>query len=383
MSLGVVVRAPVLGRGLSVAFLVVSLVFLGRGACVPRCRLAPVLYDALRDLPLEIERVETETLAHAISPEFTRKTTVVHLIGGGAEGIGEDVTYDRARARATASAARPRGRRGRSRRSRRASTRSTSSRRRARPARVPRLPALGVRVGGARPRAAAGRPVARRARSAASRGRVRFAASPRTTRSTRWLALYPGAPLQARPDAGVDGRARRRARGPRQRRRRRPEGRSTAARPSTTRRTPSSTGAWPRAFPDAWIEDPALTPETDEVLAPAPRPHHLGRADPLVGRRRGAAVRAAVPERQAVALRLARAAVRVLRPLRRARHRAVRRRAVRARPGPRADPAPRLALLRRRPERRRARRVQRPEPRPASRRARSTRARAGRLPPRA
>jgi L-alanine-DL-glutamate epimerase-like enolase superfamily enzyme len=52
-----------------------------------------VLYDALRDLPLEIERVETETLAQPISPEFTRKTTVVHLQRGGEEGIGEDVTY--------------------------------------------------------------------------------------------------------------------------------------------------------------------------------------------------------------------------------------------------------------------------------------------------
>jgi hypothetical protein len=53
-----------------------------------------VLYDALRGLPLTIDRVETETLSHSISPEFTRKTTVVHFAGGGAEGVGEDVTYD-------------------------------------------------------------------------------------------------------------------------------------------------------------------------------------------------------------------------------------------------------------------------------------------------
>jgi L-alanine-DL-glutamate epimerase-like enolase superfamily enzyme len=52
-----------------------------------------VLYDALRELTLRIEEVETETLAQAISPEFTRKTTVVHLRGGGEEGVGEDVTY--------------------------------------------------------------------------------------------------------------------------------------------------------------------------------------------------------------------------------------------------------------------------------------------------
>jgi L-alanine-DL-glutamate epimerase-like enolase superfamily enzyme len=52
-----------------------------------------MLYDALRDLSIEIDRVETETLSFAISPEFTRKTTVVHLLGGGHEGLGEDVTY--------------------------------------------------------------------------------------------------------------------------------------------------------------------------------------------------------------------------------------------------------------------------------------------------
>ncbi len=52
-----------------------------------------MLYDAIRDLPVEIDAVETELLALAISPEFTRKTTVVHLRGGGHEGVGEDVTY--------------------------------------------------------------------------------------------------------------------------------------------------------------------------------------------------------------------------------------------------------------------------------------------------
>ena len=52
-----------------------------------------MLYDLLRALPLTIERVETETLSHEVSPEFTRKTTVIHLVGSGAEGIGEDVTY--------------------------------------------------------------------------------------------------------------------------------------------------------------------------------------------------------------------------------------------------------------------------------------------------
>jgi hypothetical protein len=51
------------------------------------------LYDAVRDLPLEIESYDLERLEQVVSPEFTRVTTVVHLHGGGEEGIGEDVTY--------------------------------------------------------------------------------------------------------------------------------------------------------------------------------------------------------------------------------------------------------------------------------------------------
>ena len=112
-------------------------------------------------------------------------------------------------------------------------------------------------------------------------------------------------------------------------------------------------------FPEAWIEDPALNAGDRRRARAAPRPDHLGRADPLLGRRRGAAVRAALPQLQAVALRLGRAPVRVLRPLRRARDRPLRRRAVRARRRPRPDPAARRAVPSGRPERRRARRLQR------------------------
>lgn len=61
-------------------------------------------YDAVRDLPLEIEGYELEGLELQARPDFLRKTTVVRLRGGGEEGIGEDVTYaadehDRLRAR--------------------------------------------------------------------------------------------------------------------------------------------------------------------------------------------------------------------------------------------------------------------------------------------
>jgi hypothetical protein len=51
-------------------------------------------YDALRELPLRIEAAETETLSLFVSSDFTRRTTVVHLRGAGEEGVGEDVTYD-------------------------------------------------------------------------------------------------------------------------------------------------------------------------------------------------------------------------------------------------------------------------------------------------
>jgi hypothetical protein len=51
-------------------------------------------FDAVRDLPLEIERVELERLSRDVSSGFTRETTVVHLFGAGEEGVGEDVTYD-------------------------------------------------------------------------------------------------------------------------------------------------------------------------------------------------------------------------------------------------------------------------------------------------
>ena len=51
-------------------------------------------YDAVRDLPLEIESYALEGREVAVSSEFARRTTVIHLEGGGHEGVGEDVTYD-------------------------------------------------------------------------------------------------------------------------------------------------------------------------------------------------------------------------------------------------------------------------------------------------
>jgi hypothetical protein len=51
------------------------------------------LFDTVADLPVEIDSYELERRELVVSPEFTRVTTLVHLRGGGEEGVGEDVTY--------------------------------------------------------------------------------------------------------------------------------------------------------------------------------------------------------------------------------------------------------------------------------------------------
>jgi hypothetical protein len=51
------------------------------------------VYDRISDLQLEIESYDLEPLEVTVSHEFTRKTTVIRLRGGGHEGVGEDVTY--------------------------------------------------------------------------------------------------------------------------------------------------------------------------------------------------------------------------------------------------------------------------------------------------
>jgi hypothetical protein len=50
-------------------------------------------YALIAELPLAIEGHALERLEHEVSSEFTRVTTVVRLRGGGEEGLGEDVTY--------------------------------------------------------------------------------------------------------------------------------------------------------------------------------------------------------------------------------------------------------------------------------------------------
>jgi hypothetical protein len=52
------------------------------------------LYDDIRDLPLAIEGYDLDGRSMPISSELTRKTTIIRLFGKGEAGLGEDVTYD-------------------------------------------------------------------------------------------------------------------------------------------------------------------------------------------------------------------------------------------------------------------------------------------------
>ena len=51
-------------------------------------------YDLLAGLPLLVESYELEGLVMDVSSGFRRQTTLIHLHGGGEEGVGEDVVYD-------------------------------------------------------------------------------------------------------------------------------------------------------------------------------------------------------------------------------------------------------------------------------------------------
>jgi len=51
-------------------------------------------FDLLADLPLEVEGYALEGRRAEVSSGFERLSTIVHLQGGGMDGIGEDVVYD-------------------------------------------------------------------------------------------------------------------------------------------------------------------------------------------------------------------------------------------------------------------------------------------------
>jgi L-alanine-DL-glutamate epimerase-like enolase superfamily enzyme len=55
-------------------------------------RTAAATYELLAELPLEIDSYSATALQQPVAPEFTRRTTVIELLGAGETGIGEDVT---------------------------------------------------------------------------------------------------------------------------------------------------------------------------------------------------------------------------------------------------------------------------------------------------
>jgi hypothetical protein len=228
-------------------------------------------YDAVRELPLTIEDVQTEIVTRTISPEFTRKTTLVRLMrdvnrrGVGVEGHGEDVTY---------------------------SPEEHEPHRWPRPDLVgewtlesfsKRLDEIDLFPNG-EPDQAANRDYRRWAFESAALDLglrqsqqslddalerewqpIRFVSSTRATALDGWLELYPElrfkldptpawtdeliAELAARGNVDVLD--------------------LKGAYKGTPVDNPPDADLYRRvaeAFPDAWIEDPALTPETDEVL---------------------------------------------------------------------------------------------------------------------
>ena len=192
-------------------------------------------------------------------------------------------------------------------------------RRRAELRRLPQLPPLGVRERGARPRAAPGRPLARRRRSAASRAGARssspraWASRRRSTPVTRRLAALPGPALQARRHARLGRRADRRPDRDRRRRldrlqgrlqghagrRRRPTRPSTAGSPRRSRtpgsRTPTSTTEDAREalrpFEDRITWDAPIH-SVDDILAMPVLPRTVNLKPSRFGSVRGAVRRA-------------------------------------------------------------------------------------------
>ena len=220
-----------------------------------------------------------------------------------------------------------------------------------------RLPPLGLRVGGARPGAAPGRDQPRRgARPRAAAGELRqLDAARRLATSERSsiepllprLAVYPTLRFKLDPTNDWDDEL-------------------IAALVETGavdsldlkgfyKGTPVDVETDPElyaklieAFPEAWLEDPDVTDETRPLLDPVSRAGHLGRADPLDRRHRGDAVVAAEDgQRQALALRRPmRNLFADLRLLRGARHRRLRRRPVgaRRRAAARSSTSPRSSI---------------------------------------
>ena len=233
-----------------------------------------------------------------MGPEFTRECTLITLQGGGEEGIGEDVVYDaldHIAFRDEGPVLDLTGPATLGELSELMDGAGPVSQLAARARLLPALPALGVRVGRAGPGAAPGAA----ARWATWSGRapqpltyvvsMRLTGEPETSeRLTSLLERYPSTRFKLDPtntwsDELIAELA------------------ATGAVDSLDLKghykgTPvdvvTDAGLYRKiaeAFPDAWLEDPDLDdPEAAAALEGAARPHHLGRADPLGGRHRGA-----------------------------------------------------------------------------------------------
>ena len=208
------------------------------------------LYDAVADLPLEVDSYELERLELVVTPTFTRVTTVVHLQGGGEEGIGEDVTYT------TPTTIRRRG----TCRSR-ARTRSTRTRQLLDGlelfAREPEMEAsrdyrrwafesaaldLALRQAGRSLADAVGR----EPRPLTFVASMHFGDPPSIEPVLKWREAYPGLRFKLDPTSDWGRRADRRAREPRRSSTRSTSRASTRGRRSTSPPIRSSTGALPR-----------------------------------------------------------------------------------------------------------------------------------------
>ena len=276
------------------------------------------LYDLVRDLPLEIDGADYEVAAIEISPEFTRKTTTIVIARRRRRGPrrGRHLRPGRARPGPVPAARRSRAR-GRSTRSR-----STSTSLDLFPAGEPGQAAYRDYRRWAFESAALDLALQQAGRSLGDAlGRearpLTFVSSTRAASLDGWLALYPDLRFKLDPTPEWTDELVADARRARERRRRRPEGRV----PRHGRRQPGRPGAVPagdRGFPDALDRGSRPSPpETDAVLEP-----HRDRITWDAPIHSWADVEALpfaprVPQLQAVALRLGRAAVRVLRPLRR------------------------------------------------------------------
>ena len=232
------------------------------------------LYDAVRDLPLVIEAYALEGLQLQARSDFLRKTTLIHLQGRGEEGIGEDVTYhaeehDSAQARgAVLSLA---GSRTLHSFSEHVATMSLFEQEPAqhayhdyrRWAYESAALDLALRQGGV----SLGDAVRREARPVEFVVSMGLGSPPSTERFRSWLGLYPG--LRFKLDANAEWSDELIG-----------ELAATGAVDSvdlkgqyrgTVVDAPADAALYQRVaegLPDAWLEDPGLTPETEEVLRP-------------------------------------------------------------------------------------------------------------------